>query len=97
MPSRRKCPWRSRIEGRPAGSAGLRVQGDQSARPKLIDRVYACIHTERAAHVLFLFVEERLDALTGPVTPFTALPEAMPRLLNPPPGEPPPLCPIVLY
>jgi hypothetical protein len=54
-------------------------------------------HAERLALALSLLAEERLDALAGPATPFAALPAAMPRLLNPPPDEAPPLCPVVLY
>lgn len=54
-------------------------------------------HAERLALALSLLAEERLDALTGPATPFAALPGAMPRLLNPPPGDAPPLCPVILY
>lgn len=54
-------------------------------------------HAERLALALSLLAEERLDALTGPAMPFAALPEAMPRLLNPPPGQAPPLCPVILY
>ena len=49
------------------------------------------------AQGLSLLADDRLDALVGPPTPFDDLAEAMPRLLNPPPGEVPPLCPLVTY
>jgi threonine dehydrogenase-like Zn-dependent dehydrogenase len=54
-------------------------------------------HAERMATALALLDDARLDALIGPVTPFADLPGAMPRLLSPPPGEAPPLCPVVTY
>lgn len=54
-------------------------------------------HGERMALALSLLADARLDALVGPATRFEDLPEAMPRLLNPPPGEVPPLCPLVAY
>lgn len=54
-------------------------------------------HGERMALALSLLADARLDALVGPATRFEDLPEAMPRLLNPPPGEVPPLCPLVTY
>ena len=54
-------------------------------------------HAERMALALSLLADARLDALVGPATRFEDLPEAMPRLLNPPPGEAPPLCPLVTY
>lgn len=54
-------------------------------------------HGERMALALSLLTDDRLDALVGPATPFDDLAEAMPRLLNPPPGEVPPLCPLVTY
>ena len=54
-------------------------------------------HGERMALALSLLADARLDALVGPATRFDDLPEAMPRLLNPPPGEIPPLCPLVTY
>lgn len=54
-------------------------------------------HGERMALALSLLADARLDALVGPATRFDDLPEAMPRLLNPSPGEIPPLCPLVTY
>ena len=54
-------------------------------------------HGERMALALSLLADDRLDALVGPATRFEDLAEAMPRLLNPPPGDVPPLCPIVAY
>lgn len=54
-------------------------------------------HAERMALALSLLADARLDALVGPATRFEDLPEALPRLLNPPPGEVPPLCPLVTY
>ena len=54
-------------------------------------------HGERMALALSLLADARLDALVGPATRFEDLPEALPRLLNPPPGEVPPLCPLVSY
>jgi threonine dehydrogenase-like Zn-dependent dehydrogenase len=54
-------------------------------------------HAERMALALALLADDRLDALVGPPTRFADLAEALPRLLNPPPGAVPPLCPLVLY
>lgn len=54
-------------------------------------------HADRMALALSLLADPRFDALAGPVTRFDDLPEAMPRLLNPPPGAPAPLCPVVAY
>jgi threonine dehydrogenase-like Zn-dependent dehydrogenase len=54
-------------------------------------------HAQRMALALDLLANPVLDALVGPATPFADLPAAMPRLLNPPPGEAPPLCPLVTY
>lgn len=54
-------------------------------------------HGERMGLALSLLADARLDALTGPVTPFADLAEAMPRLLDPAPGEAAPLCPVVTY
>lgn len=54
-------------------------------------------HAERMALALSLLADARLDALVGPATRFEDLPGAMPGLLNPPPGEVPPLCPLVTY
>ncbi len=54
-------------------------------------------HAQRMALALELLANPALDALVGPATRFADLPEAMARLLNPPPGEAPPLCPLVTY
>lgn len=54
-------------------------------------------HAERLALALALLADARLDALVGPVTRFEDLPVAMPRLLDPPAGEPAPFCPVVTY
>jgi len=54
-------------------------------------------HGERMALALSLLADPVLDALVGPATRFEDLPAALPRLLNPPPGEVPPLCPLVTY
>ncbi len=54
-------------------------------------------HGERMALALSLLADDRFDALVGPATRFAALAEAMPGLLNPPPGTVPPLCPLVTY
>jgi 2-desacetyl-2-hydroxyethyl bacteriochlorophyllide A dehydrogenase len=54
-------------------------------------------HAQRMALALSLLADPVLDALVGPATRFEDLPAAMPGLLNPPPGEAPPLCPLVVY
>jgi 2-desacetyl-2-hydroxyethyl bacteriochlorophyllide A dehydrogenase len=54
-------------------------------------------HGERMALALSLLADPALDALVGPATRFEDLPAALPGLLNPPPGDPAPLCPVVLY
>jgi threonine dehydrogenase-like Zn-dependent dehydrogenase len=54
-------------------------------------------HAERIALALSLLDDARLDALLGPFTPFAELPSHLPALLDPPPGVPQPLCPIVTY
>ena len=54
-------------------------------------------HGERMALALSLLADDRFDALIGPATRFEDLAEAMQNLLNPPPGEPAPLCPLVTY
>jgi hypothetical protein len=46
---------------------------------------------------LGLLADPVLEALIGPATPFENLPQAMPGLLNPAPGTPTPLCPLVNY
>jgi threonine dehydrogenase-like Zn-dependent dehydrogenase len=54
-------------------------------------------HGQRMALALSLLADPVLDALVGPATRFEDLPAALPRLLNPPPDEVPPLCPLVVY
>ena len=49
------------------------------------------------ALALSLLDDGRLDALLGPFTPFAELPSRITALLDPPPGVPQPLCPIVTY
>jgi hypothetical protein len=38
-----------------------------------------------------------LDALCGPELPFADLPQALPGLLETPPGQDAPLCPVIVY
>jgi len=52
---------------------------------------------ERMAHALGLLADPALEALIGPATRFEDLPQALPGLLNPAPGQPAPLCPLVTY
>jgi len=52
---------------------------------------------ERMAQALALLADPALEALIGPATPFQDLPQALPDLLNPAPGQPVPLCPLVTY
>ncbi|MCA3387567.1 MAG: zinc-binding alcohol dehydrogenase [Roseomonas sp.] len=52
---------------------------------------------ERMAQALGLLADPALEALIGPATSFDDLPQAMPSLLNPAPGMPAPLCPLVTY
>ncbi|MCE2919076.1 MAG: zinc-binding alcohol dehydrogenase [Roseomonas sp.] len=52
---------------------------------------------ERMAQALALLADPALEALVGPATPFQDLPQALPSLLNPAPGTPAPLCPLVTY
>ena len=52
---------------------------------------------ERMAQALALLADPSLEALIGPATRFEDLPDAMPGLLNPAPGQPAPLCPLVTY
>jgi hypothetical protein len=54
-------------------------------------------HGERMALALSLLDDARLDGLLGPFVPFGELPERITALLDPPPGAPQPLCPIVTY
>ena len=52
---------------------------------------------ERMAQALGLLADPALEALVGPATSFQDLPQALPALLNPAPGQPAPLCPLVTY
>ncbi|MEY3730149.1 MAG: hypothetical protein RLZZ57_905 [Pseudomonadota bacterium] len=52
---------------------------------------------ERMAQALGLLADPALEALIGPATRFEDLPRALPGLLNPAPGQPAPLCPLVTY
>jgi NADPH:quinone reductase-like Zn-dependent oxidoreductase len=52
---------------------------------------------ERMAQALGLLADPALEALIGPATRFEDLPKALPGLLNPAPGQPAPLCPLVTY
>lgn len=54
-------------------------------------------HGERMALALSLLDDARLDALLGPVIPFQELPSRIGAVLDPPPGAPQPLCPVVTY
>ena len=52
---------------------------------------------ERMAQALGLLADPALEALIGPATSFDELPQALPGLLNPAPGQPAPHCPLVTY
>ena len=52
---------------------------------------------DRMAQALGLLADPALEALIGPATSFQDLPQALPALLNPAPGQPAPLCPLVTY
>lgn len=52
---------------------------------------------ERMAQALGLLADPALEALIGPAISFDDLPQALPGLLNPAPGRPAPLCPLVTY
>lgn len=54
-------------------------------------------YADRMALALALLDDPRLDALLGPTVPFAELPSSMSALLDPPPGAPQPLCPIIRY
>lgn len=54
-------------------------------------------HGERMALALALLDDARLDALLGPFIPFHELPARIGAVLDPAPGEPQPLCPVVTY
>ncbi len=49
------------------------------------------------AQALALLADPALEVLIGPATRFADLPQALPSLLNPAPGQPAPLCPLVTY
>jgi threonine dehydrogenase-like Zn-dependent dehydrogenase len=55
------------------------------------------LYADRMALALSLLDDSRLDALVGPAVPFAELASSMTSLLDPPPGAPQPLCPIILY
>jgi 2-desacetyl-2-hydroxyethyl bacteriochlorophyllide A dehydrogenase len=52
---------------------------------------------DRMTQALSLLADPALEALIGAATSFDELPQAMPGLLNPAPGTPAPLCPLVTY
>lgn len=54
-------------------------------------------HGERMALALDLLADTRLDALLGPEIRFEDLPSRIGEELDPPPGAPQPLCPVVTY
>ncbi|MFL1461369.1 zinc-binding alcohol dehydrogenase [Roseococcus sp. DSY-14] len=54
-------------------------------------------HAQRMALALSLLADARLDALLGPFIPFRELPARLGAVLDPPPGAPQPLCPVVTY
>ncbi|MBY0339136.1 MAG: zinc-binding alcohol dehydrogenase [Acetobacteraceae bacterium] len=55
-------------------------------------------HGERMALALdLLAADPALDALLGPFVPFDDLPGRFTALVDPPPGSPQPLCPVVTY
>lgn len=54
-------------------------------------------HGQRMALALSLLEDARFDALLGPFVDFADAPAAFPALLDPPPGAPQPLCPIIRY
>lgn len=54
-------------------------------------------HGERMTLALALLDDARLDGLLGPFVAFEDLPERIGGLLDPEPGAPQPLCPIVTY
>jgi threonine dehydrogenase-like Zn-dependent dehydrogenase len=54
-------------------------------------------HGERLALALSLLDDDRLDALVGPVLPFSDLPARIGSVLLPDAGAPQPLCPLVTY
>lgn len=54
-------------------------------------------HGQRMALAIALLEDARLDALLGPFVAFEDLPATLPALLDPPPGAPQPLCPVIRY
>ena len=54
-------------------------------------------HAQRLALALSLLDDPALDALCGPELPFADLPQALPGLLETPPSQDAPLCPVVVY
>lgn len=54
-------------------------------------------HGQRMALALSLLEDARLDVLLGPEILFDDLPAALPALLDPAPGAPQPLCPVIRY
>ncbi len=54
-------------------------------------------HGQRMELALALLDDPRLDALLGPFIPFQDLPARIGAVLDPPPGAPQPLCPVVTY
>ena len=54
-------------------------------------------HGQRMALALTMLEDPRLDALLGPFVAFEDLPAALSALLDPAPGAPQPLCPIIRY
>ena len=54
-------------------------------------------HGQRMALALALLEDARFGALLGPDVAFADLPAVLPALLDPPPGAPQPLCPVIRY
>jgi len=54
-------------------------------------------HGQRMALALSLLEDAGFDALLGPFVAFEDLPSTLPALLDPPPGAPQPLCPVIRY
>ncbi|MBW6399634.1 zinc-binding alcohol dehydrogenase [Roseomonas sp. HJA6] len=54
-------------------------------------------YADRMRLALSLLADDHFDTLLGPATRFADLPAALPGLLDPPPGSPAPLCPLVTY
>ena len=82
-----------------AAEWAIRLDGgdlDRSRREAL-DGWLAADPRHPAALALALLDDPALDALCGPVLPFAELPQALPGLLETPPGQDAPLCPVVVY